>query len=59
MLFYYVQDVCHKNQQGILDRKKTEMIPGVNIISGKASVASVNRARGSEPLRRGFRGWSP
>ena len=35
------------------------MIPGANIISKKASVASVNRAVGSEPLSRGFRGWSP
>ena len=35
------------------------MIPGANIISRKASVASVNRAGGSEPLSRGFRGWSP
>ena len=35
------------------------MIPGANIISGKASVASVNRARGSEPLSRGFREWNP
>ena len=35
------------------------MIPGANIISGKASVVSVNRAGGSEPLSRGFRGWSP
>ena len=35
------------------------MISGANIISGKASVASVNRAGGSEPLGRGFRGWSP
>ena len=35
------------------------MIPGANIISGKASVASVNRAGGSEFLSRGFRGWSP
>ena len=34
------------------------MIPGANIISRKASVASVNRAGGSEPLSRGFRGWS-
>ena len=25
----------------------------------KGSVASVNRAGGSEPFRRGFRGWSP
>ena len=35
------------------------MIPGANIISGKASLASVNRAGGSEPLSKGFRGWSP
>ena len=35
------------------------MILGANIISGKASVASVNRAGGSEFLSRGFRGWSP
>ena len=35
------------------------MIPGANIISGKASVVSVNRAGGSEPLSRGFRGWNP
>ena len=34
------------------------MIPGANIISGKASVASVNRAGGSEFLCRAFRGWS-
>ena len=30
-----------------------------NIISGKGSVMSVNRAGGSEPLRRGFKGQSP
>ena len=35
------------------------MIPGANIINRKASVASVNRAWGSEPLSRGFRGWRP
>ena len=39
------------------------MVPGVNIISGKASVASVNRAERSgghsEPLSGGFRGRSP
>ena len=39
------------------------MIPRVNIISGKASVASVNGAGGSErhsePLSRGFRRWIP
>ena len=34
------------------------MIPGANIISGKAILASVNRAGGSEPHSRGFRGWS-
>ena len=38
MLFYYVQDVYQKNQlQTRLDKRQ-------NIISGKASVASVNRA---------------
>ena len=58
MPFYYVQDVYHKNQLGILE-KKTEMIPGENIISRKASVASINRAGESEALSRGFRGWSP
>ena len=35
------------------------MILGANIISGKASAASVNRSGGYEPLSRGFRGWSP
>ena len=35
------------------------MILGANIISRKASVASVTRAGGSEFLSRGFRGWSP
>ena len=35
------------------------MIPGANIISGKASVVRVNRAGGSETLSRAFRGWSP
>ena len=35
------------------------MIPGANIISRKASVANVNRAGWSEPLNRGFKGWSP
>ena len=35
------------------------MIPGANIISGKASVARVNRAGRSEPLSSGFRWWSP
>ena len=58
MSFYYVQDVYHKNQLGTLE-KKTEMIPGAKIISRKASVASVNRARESEPLGRGFRRWTP
>ena len=38
------------------------MIPGANIISGKASITSNNRAGGlgcSEPLSRGFNGQSP
>ena len=35
------------------------MIPEANILSGKTSVASVNRAGTSEPLSWGFRGWSP
>ena len=35
------------------------MVPGANIISGKASVASFNRAGRSKPLSRGFMGWSP
>ena len=39
------------------------MIPEVNIISGKASVVSVNGAGGSgggsESLSGDFRGWSP
>ena len=39
------------------------MIPGVNIISEKASVVSVNRAGGPggcyEPQSNGFRGQSP
>ena len=34
------------------------MITGVKIISGKASVVSVNRAGGFESLSRRFRGWS-
>ena len=45
---FYVQDVYHKNQPGILDKR--QMIPGANIISEKASVASVSRVGGSEPL---------
>ena len=35
------------------------MIPGANIISGKASVTTIIEAEGSEPLSRGFRGQSP
>ena len=35
------------------------MIPGANIISRKASVASIRGAGRSEPLSRGFNGWSP
>ena len=29
------------------------------MIIGKVSVARINRAGGSEPLNRGYRGWSP
>ena len=54
MPFYYVQDVYHKNQLGALDKR--QMIPGANIISGKASAGSVIRGGGSEPLSKGFRG---
>ena len=43
--FYYVQNVYQE-------------LAG-NIISGKGSVASIDRGGGSEPLRRRFRGWSP
>ena len=35
------------------------MTPGANIISGKASLVSINRAGGSESISQGFRGWSP
>ena len=35
------------------------MVARANIISGRASVASINRAGGSDPVSRGFRGWSP
>ena len=39
------------------------MIPGVNIINGKACAASINKARGfeghSETLGRRYRGQSP
>ena len=35
------------------------MIPGANIISGNANLASVNRAGGSEALSKTFRWWSP
>ena len=35
------------------------MIPEANIISGKASIVSINGTAGSEPLSRGFRGQSP
>ena len=44
MPFYYVQDIYHKSQLGALDKR--HMIPGVNIISGRASVASISRAGG-------------
>ena len=35
------------------------MIPEPKILSRKASAANANRAGRSEPLSRGFRGWSP
>ena len=47
--FYYAQKVYQKNQLGAR-LNKTEMILGVNIISGKASVESVNRASGSAKI---------
>ena len=37
-------------------RLKIDIIRGVNIIRGKASVASVNGAGESEPLSKRFRG---
>ena len=46
MSFYYAQDVYQKNQLGTRLYEKTDMIPGVNIISGKGSTASVNGAGG-------------
>ena len=46
MLFYYAQDVYQKNQLGTRLYEKTDMIPGVNIISGKGSTVSVNGAGG-------------
>ena len=55
--FMYIGCISKKPAGNI--RKKIEMIPGANIISGKARVASVNRAGGSEPFSRAFRGWSP
>ena len=43
MLLYYVLDANKKNQLGTrLDER--HMIPEVNIISGKVSVASINGA---------------
>ena len=42
----------------IISRNIAEELAG-NIISGKESVATVNRTGGSEPLRRGLRGRSP
>ena len=47
--FYYAQKVYQKIQLGARVNK-TEMILGVNIISGKASVESVNRASGSAKI---------
>ena len=45
MPFYYIQDVYHKNQLETQVKRK--------------SIASIKRAGGSEPFRRGFRGQSP
>ena len=46
MPFHYVQDVYQKNQLGTrLDKR--HIIPEVNIISGKASVATINGAGGT------------
>ena len=46
MPFYYVQDVCQKNQLGtILDKR--HMIPGAKIISRKVGMAIVNGDEGS------------
>ena len=45
MTFLCIQDAYKKTQLGTLE-KKIEMIPGANIISRKASLASVNRAGG-------------
>ena len=62
MSFHYVRDIYEKNQLAArLD--KTDMIPKVNIIIGKASVASVNGTRGLGralwALSMGVRVWSP
>ena len=35
------------------------MVPEANIISGKASIVSINETGGSDPLSRGFRGQRP
>ena len=45
---------------GALYAKISDMIPGVNIIGGKVSIASANRAGGLEysETQRGFRGRS-
>ena len=52
-----------KKPAGNKIRKKTNMIPEVNIISGKVNIMSMNRAGGSgrctEPCSRGFRGRRP
>ena len=52
-----------KKRAGNKIRQKTDMMPGVNIISRKASVASFNGAWGSgrysESLSRDSRGRSP
>ena len=47
--FYYVHDVYQKNQLETRLYEK-QVIPGVNIISGKASVASIIEAGGGGAL---------
>ena len=47
MSFYYAQEVYQKNQLGTRLDKRPDIIPGVNIINRKASVAIINRAGGS------------
>ena len=53
---FYVPDLYQKDQQGArLDKR--HMIPGVNIISRKASVPGVKGARGAMSPSAGDLGW--